>query len=352
MSKPFVFHFSYGAHDTPRVMLVVDLEGVCGLCGYEEIQRFYKGVAFHSLGIPSFKRFVERAPGHLAYECSNCGSAVTPQMCTRGAVAYGFADGAGVVQAHFEVKDGVVDAVGYTVDGGKRLDPQSLPPWTRREPILAQDVDAELGPERVYERCERVFHIKGVWRALAADFVEHGEAVMEQVSGGCWLVLGADEDEIEEMLAQEADAAFLEELDKGMLALVGLEEAPAELPWLKGTGDLLHGNPKQWLQPEVYEALMEGRVKAEVYLSRSAALQALEAAFKLARLEYRVDDSDQGRTWVMDITTPRGVVLEYGVELEQVLRLAAHTALTPGEAARMVAEEAVAKLLGVELDAS
>lgn len=350
MGKPFTFHFSYGAKDTPRVMCVVDLQASCAVCGYQEIQRFYRGVPFHSLSNPSFHLLVSQASSWLSFACTNCGSAVDQAQCERGAVTYGFADGAGLVVGHFRCDErGQVAHQGYTLSGGKRLDPQSLPPWTKREPVSEADMEPSLNEDLMFEACGRVMSLKGVWRSLLAEHLACGEALMEQVSPGCWFVVGADEDDVEALVAEGEDEVLRALADKGEVVLMSLMDPPEGLPWLKAPSEV-HGNPRHWLPPDILEALTEGRLCAEVYMRRADVEEAFLGALRRARLEFRVDDSS-GETWVLDVTTPRGVSYDAGVPMSALMAMAAHTAITPGESARMGAEEVVADLLRVDLGA-
>ena len=347
MAKPFTFHFSHGAHDTPRVMLIVDFQTQGQICGYEEIQRFFHGIPFHSLNILRFMCFVVESSALVGFACTNCGEKIDAAMATQGAVTYGFADGSGTVQAHFQCVEGLPRGLVYTLDGARKLDPQSLPPWTAGKQRPVEDYVDGLDEELVAENLGRVFSLKGLWRSMFEEHARSGETLMERAAKGCWIFVGADEHEVDEMVQDSGDEDFDRLYRCGELSLHTLDEAPESVLISGGEGPT-HGNYRQWLQGEAIEAIEEGRCVGEVYMRSSEALEAVDAAFRLARLEFVVNDSTEG-VFVTQITTPRGAVLEAGVELCDVLRLAAHTGITPGEAGRMVAEEVVAELLGIDL---
>ncbi len=328
-------------------MMIVDIQAECSVCRYTEIQRFYHGVAFHSLGIPKFKRFVDGAPGLLNFNCTNCGEPSTPASARRGAVTYGFADGTGIIQAHFNCQDGRAVAVDFTLDGGRRLDPQSLPPWSVREPRPREDHRPSLTEDEVFATCGRAFHLKGLWRSLLDEHLETGQALFEQAAPGCWFGVGADEEEIEALLADIDLPDFKAASERGELVLLALMERPEGLPGFDDTAPI-HGDPASWLQPQAIEALREGRCVAEIHLDPTLALDAMTSALKRARLEFVVNDTG-AEIFLAQITTPRGALFEHEVRLSSVAQLAAFTAITPGEAGRQVIEEIVAELLGIDV---
>ena len=109
----------------------------------------------------------------------------------------------------------------------------------------------------------------------------------------------------------------------------------------------MHGRWMSWFEDDALEALEREECLVEVLVSEREALDALTYAFQTARLSFeRVDDPEVGVV-LRDIQTPRGEVFGRPVVVDDVLRRAVYTGLTPGEAGRLTGEEIVGLMLGV-----
>lgn len=340
MAKPFVFHFSRGAGRTPRGMVVVDLQADCALCGYEEIQRFYHGVPFHSLGLPTWRRLIQRCPQRLAYPCSNCGQEVLPSMCRRGALTYGMADGSGLIQSFFPVREGQGHSPTHQLDPQRSLDPQALPQW---EPDAqdARERHEALDEELLFHHLGRLWSFKAAWRELLQEAHRSREAQLEEVAPGAWLAAASDRASLTSLLDAEP------ELQRGSLLRCDLLQRPQGLAWL-GAQQALHGAPAAWLPPELLPALRQGSLVAVACLDATPALEVLTQTLTRGRLEF-TQEGQGPQAVISQIKTPRDIPWSGRLSLRAILQHAAHTAISPGDAARLAAEEVVAELLGLTL---
>ncbi len=342
MSKPLTFHFSYGLARTPRVLVVVDLLADCPGCGYTEIQRFFHGVAFHSLNVPRLVAIVAQLPSLLGYRCAQCGGEVTDAHCRAGALNYPFADGAGSLGAVFTARAGAVVSPRYWVQGGKRLDAQALPTW--EPPVNAHVVTDRLDEDQIFSHCGRVMQPKGVWRSLLVDCSDSGEALLEQAAAGLWFAASRSEEELDEVVAEDTELASA--IDRGEVAMVELSHEPLQVPWF-GEG-VPRGTLGEWGPTEASEALRDGELHACAFVETARCLDALTATLRAGRLEFSVSDAGPD-TWLTDVATPRGELYPEELALGEILRFAVQTGITPGEAGRFVGEHVVASLLGLEL---
>lgn len=342
MSKPLTFHFSYGLEETPRVLVVVDLLADCSKCGYTEIQRFFHGVAYHSLNPLRLAAVVAELPTLLGYRCGQCDEDVRPEDCRNGALNYPFSDGAGSLGAVFGCERGRPVDVRYWVQGGKRLDAQALPTW--EPPVNAHLVTDVLSEDDVFEHTGRVMQPKGAWRALLRDALSEGEGQVEPVAAGFWIAAGASDDEVDEVVQE--DPALAEALDRGALDMVALHGSMPELTWKRGS--YVRGAPDEWMPQDVAHALVEEQLVAYAFVSAERCLDALTATLRAGRLEFAVSDAGPD-TWITDVATPRGEVYEPELAMSAIVSFAVRTGMTPGEAGRFVGEHVVASLLGLEL---
>jgi hypothetical protein len=347
MSKPFVFHFSRGDNLTPKIMVIVDLLAECGTCGYEEIQRFYRGVAFHSLNAARWRALTEEAPQLLSYECSNCGERVGPEMGQKGALAYGFADGAGVLESFFAIQGGRGVNALHHLRGGAKLDAQALPRWDAQTED-ARELTTRLDEDAALAAFGRVMSLKVPWRALLARAARDGEASVVQPAPGTWLLAATPQAPVEALI--ERDPALAAALREGSAVRSSLLGPVRGLFWWRGVATT-HGIPGAWLAPEARAALSSGEVVAEAVLSWAPALEALVGALERARLTCAVQGEGADAV-VVEIKTPRELPWGGEIPLRAVLACAAHTAILGPEAARMTAEEIIAELLGLTLQSA
>jgi hypothetical protein len=342
MSKPLTFHFSYGLGRTPRVLVIVDLLADCPGCGYTEIQRFFHGVPYHSLNVPRLASVVMQLPALLGYRCAQCGGDVAPEHCRSGALNYPFADGAGSLGAVFTCSEGAVVAPRYWVQGGRRLDPQALPSW--EPPASAHLVTEALTEDDIFAHCGRVMQAKGAWRSLLLDSHNTGEALVEPVARHFWIAAGPTDDAVDAVVAEDEELAAL--MDRGALDMIELGPEPPQVPWY---GDETpRGLWTEWTPDGLVDGMRAGALKGYAFLSAEACLDALSSTLRAGRLEFSVSDSGP-ETWLTDVATPRGELYEPELAMGEILRFAALTGITPGEAGRFVGEHVVASLLGLEL---
>ncbi|MEO1271696.1 MAG: hypothetical protein AAFX99_26695 [Myxococcota bacterium] len=337
MSHTFTFHFSRGADGRPCIMAIIDLEAECATCGYMEIQRFYHGLAFHTLTLPRFKERIQASPELLAYDCSNCGDPVRPEHVQRGAWTFGFADGRGLVQAFFTSHRGQALDVVYVLDRRGTFDPQALPIWNRDD--ADRNTFADLNDDLMLDHMGRVFTVKQAWRSLWNDFVAEGDLVMDEVSPDCWLVIG---ETVDETLSWAQGELEQQGRTAGFVA-VPLHTPPTrEIPRV--------GVYTDWLQAEAVAAVTSGQCCALAMMDPKAALQRLKATLKRARLTVEeLDPEDASNIPALHVTTPRGDSFSSKIHVSDVLARAAYTGMTPGDAARLIAEEVVGRLMGLDI---
>ncbi len=341
MGKPFVFSFSRGMQRTPRVMALVDILAHCGLCGYEEIQRFYHGVPFHSLTIKRWNKLLQEAPQMLSYRCSNCATDVRPEHALRCAVSYGFADGAGLLQSFIELSEPELRPVVHALSKGVRLDVQSLPVWEAPEDSQRTQSD-HLTEDWLMDELGRVMNFKGVWRGLLKDALVDGHDEMEEVASGVFLAASTNLTSLEEMIAEdETLKVWAGEKD---LFVSSIMHRPENLPWL-AKGRLPHGVPETWMPEDIVEVISSGGLHALVALRPSMVMKTLKTAVRRAQLEVEIEGEGADAVFAQ-WTTPRDTTWGGVLRVHDVLTFAAHTAISPAEAARLCAEEIIAELMG------
>ncbi len=344
MSKPFVFHFSLNADEVLCAMVVLDLEAFCGVCGYQEMQRFYGAEPFHALNVARWERLVRQAPSRLGYRCSNCNAPVGPEAATRGALTYGFCDGLGVLQSLFVVREGEGREAVHTLQEDKRLDVQALPRWEVEEGH-ERELIHPLSEDSLYARLKRPLSLKAAWRSLLRDHAASGEGLWEAAAAGVWLCAAASAKEEARLLEHLPDPRTRARLAQGELARVGLLDAPPPQEGFWDAG-LRQGAAPRWLDPKHLDGLQAGRVVAAAYLDPRLILRELTRALELARLTFEVEGEGLDAR-VHAIKTPRDVTYPASLKLADLARCAAHTAVTPTEAGRIAAEGVVADLLGL-----
>ncbi|MBH24411.1 MAG: hypothetical protein CMH57_08170 [Myxococcales bacterium] len=340
MSHTFTFHYSAGPGG-PRVMAIVDLEASCGTCGYTEIQRFYHGLPYHPLTLPRFKQHIQASPDLLGYDCSNCGDPVTPTHTTRGAWTFGFPDGEGIIQAFFTCRFGEPEGLHYVLDPRTTLDPQALPIWGRDDVARRSEKLERLDDDAIFERFGRVFTVKHAWRLLWEEHQGSGELVMEEAAPGCWLLMGDDRADALAWARGELGDTF----DRLLAAEIN---APPERLTRALPGPI-PGRYIQWMQQEASRAIDAGTCCAIALLDPTVALKRLSATLRRGRLTFELDEDEHGGPLLREITTPRGDTHPQEILVSHVLKYAAHTGMTPGDAARYAAEVLIGELMGLEV---
>ena len=75
----------------------------------------------------------------------------------------------------------------------------------------------------------------------------------------------------------------------------------------------------------------------------------LSATLRRGRLTFELDEDEHGGPLLREITTPRGDTHPQEILVSHVLKYAAHTGMTPGDAARYAAEVLIGELMGLEV---
>lgn len=326
MAEPFVFYFRPGAADRVEVIYLVDLDCQCGLCGHEQVQRFFHSTPFHALTLPGLEDLADRAPLKAGYHCDNCGEAVGANQVRRSVLIYGFADDAGVVRIFDDLHESTRS---FEVTARRRLDPQTQPRWTADEDAFSSNhfILSDLHEEDIQELLGRPFNPKLCLRDLAEEALRCGEPRAAAVTSDFSAAAAASAD-----LAAEA----LEEMpgDPAFDITLSSDEQTGEAHW------------RTWLTPRAIAAIGDGRLHIHLRFVPDHALATVKRTFEVARLSFD-EDSRPGDHLFRTIETPADVTYPQEFSLASVLNRAATTGLTPGEAARLGAEEIVAHLLGL-----
>ncbi len=319
MAEPFVFHFKRDDRGFPNLMTIADVKGVCGLCQHDEIQRFYRAVEFHSMTVGGLAELVDEVPSWTGYECANCGTDVGPEHVVASTFVWGFADDAGLIRAYGTGADARWELV-----PARRLDPQELPGFEAPENAL-EVLDEEL----VEDALERPFSIKLAIREFVEEVRDEEEPAWAPLGEGMWVY---SELSVPEMDPKMADAH---------LVRIALDDAaPIDLPTLPDPV-AMPGRIETWLGPELWEFIDNGTIR--VFIDRRVIRTIFERAFDVARLDF--DGDEHG---VRNIQTPRETTYDHTVDYADVARRAVYTGISPGEAARLTAEEIVGELLNIK----
>lgn len=344
MAEPLVFRFAPGIDGHPGLMYMADLRCVCALCGHPQMQRFYHATPFHELtleGLDELAGVVHRKAG---YECENCGDPVGPEAVEAAALSFGFADDAGLIRIFVDApnEDGRRQ---YELVRKRRLDPQELIGW-RADPERGQVVEA-LDDFDVEEVFGRVFSPKLLWVELFSDWLEDPEGgALARVSDACWIVVEESEEMASELVEEIEDEEFDEYFVDARLVVVPLR---GSVPRGLATHEYVEHMPgrwQTWLPEGAREALEEGRAWAEAHVLADAVIDMMTETFEQAQLDFEIEDTPTD-TFFYEITTPGGAVYGRGVSVGSVVLRAVHTGMTPGDAARLTAEEIVGMLLDV-----
>ncbi len=325
MAEPFVFHFSRGDHGRPEIMYIADVRAACGLCKHEQIQRFYHATPFHELTLEGFINLARGTAQKTDYECENCGTMVVPEHTLRTTTTLGMADESGVLVAFHDLQ---ADELSFRGTAPRRLDPQELPGF---DPAKASGAATDdLDDEWFEHTFDRAFNLKRAWAEFLDEFDDDDDEGWTQLAPGCIAIL-APSFESAEAVAQSDEVS--EAAGNGAFVLLEITQAPDDF-------DVSYGAINRWLAPH-HREFIKGR-SAAVLLSADEAVRLIARTFEVALLKFERVDSDYTA-----ITTPGEIVHKQPLRLLQVLQRAAHTGITPGEAARLSAEEIAAELLRV-----
>lgn len=354
MAEPFVFCFRPDAHGHPEQMYIADLLCACGVCGHEQIQRFYPSIPFHNLTLSRFERLLDEAHLRAEYACENCGSSVGPQEVATAVVRFAFADDCGEIVSYLN-EFGRIDgpSVVHQLYPHRRLDPQVQPRFSPDEQLeqhlvldewllAGSELDRRLSiKQSVRERV--AYH----W--LGPERVQEGEPLrffFEHLAPGYQLLLLDPARESLERLMRD-DAYFPEVTAQHELHWIDLlESTPHALPTHEHP-EQLTGAWRRWLPAALIEQLDAGESQCLVGVSAKQASAVIERAFEIARLDYEQERSPEGALSYVAIRSPTGDAYGKPLPLRAVLERAAYTGITAGEAARLTAEEIVGVMLRV-----
>lgn len=304
-------------------MFLADIRAECGVCGNLQLQRFYHATPLHPVTTATLVDLALDVRSRTAFECPNCASAVGPADALSTAFTWAFPDDAGLIRGFLPVASDP-DSLRWQFVRERRLDPQELPGWA---PDPAASVRAELDDDEIFETFGRALNPKVVFRDALSDWGDDpaGGAVVT-ISRDMTLVAPGPDVCVDELVA---------ELDIEGVPIALDDCVPADLPTHREPARII-GAMDGWLPPAI------PRAGVRVYLRPEAAFEVLERAFDVANLT-RVRDEHGYR----DITTPREVAYPRPLPIVAVLQRAVYTGLTPGDAARLCAEEIVGTLLRV-----
>lgn len=336
MSEPFVFHFQLGEGQRPEVMYIADILAECGLCRHQEIQRFYHTTPFHELTLDRFAALSLQTRDKTDYSCENCGTPVGPAHALKTATTLGFADESGVLTAYHDVREGTAC---YRGVAPQRLDPQVLPVFDAND-ALGDQTDALTDDwfERVFGR---VFNAKRAWIDLFHE-VEDDQSGWSVFSPGMVAIIESSWEAIEDA-ADEIES--IDALSAGEFELVDLRAAPDALA-THADPSSMYGGLSHWLPSQLLGELDQGQCVAAALVSWDQARSLIERTFKVGLLRFEVEETGDD-VWYRNITTPGDITYDHDVSVLSVLQRAVYTGITPGEAARLTAEEITGRLLRV-----
>lgn len=323
MAEPFVFHFRRGDDGQPEQMYLADIRAECGVCRHVQVQRFYHSSPLHSATAKVVERLARQVASKTDYECENCGSQVGEQHALSTAFTWAFPDDAGLIRAFWsDVSD--ASSLRWQFVAGRRLDPQELPGWQAIEGDRAYPTLDTMALEEV---CGRVLSPKRAIREAVLDWAEDpdGGALASVCRDMTFLAAGPGAS-LEELA---------EELDPAGVVIELTDCVPTGLPTHRNP-EALGGSVDGWF-PEGVD-----RGALGVHVQSAVVHEGLERAFAVANLSFHRDEMGYH-----ELTTPRGVVYPRSVPVVAVLRRAVYTGLTPGDAARLTAEEIIGSLLRV-----
>lgn len=342
MAEPFVFHFRPGENAAPEVMYMADVYCRCGLCGNEQYQRFYHATPFHSFTPAAFDRLLGEIHNKADYECENCGTPVTGEHVLNSALTYGFVDDSGVICGYI---DQISGERSYQLIPKRRLDPQEMPRW-QPSPDFGVALD-QLDDSSVDHVLDRPFNAKLAWIDLFEDWLQDPQdGAYARIAPGFWIMIDESEDAANSVTAEIEQAQPFDGYEYGDMMIIALTDSIPEGLATHEKPQTMSGRWHTWLPPHILDAIADGNVWADAYMSRAAAVDTIKRTFDTANLTYNIDITEAD-VFFSHITTPGEGVYGRGLSVASVLRRAVYTGLTPGESARLTAEEIVGVLLRV-----
>ena len=321
MSEPFVFHFRSGPHG-PEQMYLADIRAECGVCGHAQVQRYYHSTPVHSVTVRSLHELALGVAQKTGFECPNCGSEVQPEHALSTAFTWAFPDDAGLIRAFLpDASD--PQSLRWQLAAGRRLDPQELPGW-QVDP--ASEHHVVLDDELLEDRLGRPLNPKTAIREVLADWGEDPAGGAIARLGPMTLIAAETREELDELEGEIEEPGAIIALDDCVPMGLPTHEDPAEIA----------GRFSAWLPANVKPT------QVRVHVADAPAAAAIQRAFAVGNLTADYDDGV-----FSNITTPRDSLYPRPLPLDAVLRRAVYTGLTPGDAARLTAEEIVGTLLRV-----
>lgn len=320
MAEPFVFHFKPGPTG-PEQMYIADIRAECALCRHVQFQRYYHSTPLHTVTPRALQQLALGVGGKLEFECPNCGEPVRPAQAVSTTLTWGFADDAGLIRGYLRDAHDAA-SLRWQFTPRRRLDPQDLPGW---EPDPAEAIFATLDDALVEEQLGRALNPKSLIREVLEDW-------RADPAGGAVAVVCDDM----RLIATADDASVDDLLDRPHDVLVGLADCVPESLATHRDPTLLAGRFDGWMPAgvdlrRIYFAVASDAVDA-----------AFARAFEVANLTF-----DRTEAGFENITTPRDSRFPRAVSTQSVLRRAVYTGITPGDAARLTAEEIIGNLLRV-----
>ena len=346
MAEPFVFHFRAGPKRRPEVMYMLDLDCRCPLCFHEQVQRFYHSTSFHELTLVGLDELADSGALKAGYRCENCGEAVGSVDVRNTVLTYGFADDAGLLRIFHDLK---ARRRRYEVTACRRLDPQEQPRWGADPDFHSHDhhVLEELREPDVERLLNRPFNPKLAVRDALESALDDGttERIL-RISPDMWLLISRGDTSPDEIIKNRGDDDLLRAGEEDSLQTIDLlDSAPNATP-LGQDPTKLPGRWGTWLPDAIVDALRYDDLSALFFVDPENAIAVVERTFEVARVDYTRQESVDDLRFV-DLTTPTEILFPRELSTANILRRAVFTGLTPGESARLSAEEVVGALLDV-----
>lgn len=318
MAEPFIFHFKPNSDGEPEAMYMTDLLALCSLCKHEQIQRFYHTTSLHRLDRENIVNLATTLDSKIELECENCGTDFQPADVIATTLSFSFADDTGTFVAFYRN-----EILRFEIYENKRLDPQTLPGF---------ELPEHDAFEYLEEKLQRVINPKKLWLELFDSLAEDPkEGAWATAAPGYHFVIHHDEEEHLQFLASFAQDSDFE---------IALDNMPARLPL--GNEEMLYAPIETWLTPLLLKELEKNAIFATAIVSSLGIAETIQRAFKTANLSYTYKNS-----LFTEIKTPTDVVFDGEIAIISVAERAVATGLTPGEAARLTAEEVVGTLLRI-----
>ena len=307
-------------------MYISDILSACSCCKNEQIQRFYHSTSLHRLTEKVLMELTLGVAQKIEQSCENCGTQLEESDVLATTMTFGFADDTGCIVGF---RKG--DQARFQVLKNRRLDPQVVPAFDFPDDAFSLD------ESKVEEKLERVLNPKLLWLELFAAIEEDPEGgAWAEASKDCIFYIDTDEEAHETLLYELStqDNAVEETFE------IALDSQPRDL-WLKKAEDFF-APLESWLSAKTVDALLEGEIFATVIIRKQPIIDQIKRAFETAKLEY-----DFEHLTFNNIRTPTDLLFEGELNIVKVAERAVYTGLTPGECARLSAEEIVGNLLRI-----